>query len=156
MLRFSDEEPDTVPFMAPELLHWTRFGLGKRVPSKEADIYALGMTVYQVLTGKLPFYPKGEAEVMHAVFLGERPPKPENAEEIGMTEAVWELLGECWREDRTKRPVISEILRKFCETTGERKTTDPATDMAISRLDIAGNPSSMVSEHLSLATISCG
>jgi serine/threonine protein kinase len=123
-VRVSSEEPGTASFMAPELLLPTRFGLDKGVPSKEADIYALGMTVYQVLTGKWPFFPRREAEVFHAVIAGERPPKPENAERIGMTEVVWNLLRECWREDRTARPNISDILGRFCGITGERRTTD--------------------------------
>jgi len=119
--------------MAPELILPEKFGFEKGVPSKEADIHALGMTVYQVLTGKWPFYPKREAEVMHAVISGERPPKPENAEEIEMTEVVWELLVECWREDRTKRPNISEILGRFCGIIWERKASDPTIDLAGTR-----------------------
>ena len=123
-VRLTTEGTGTVYFMAPELLHPTRFGLEKEVPSKEADVYALGMTIYQVSTGKLPFHSKREFEVMHAVVDGERPPKPENAEDIGMTEVIWELMGECWKENRAERPVIPEILRKFCEITGEKKEID--------------------------------
>ena len=36
------------PFMAPELLVPSRFGLDKCMPSKEADVYAMGITIYQV------------------------------------------------------------------------------------------------------------
>ena len=139
--------------MAPELLHSTRFSLEKGVPSKEVDIYALGMTVYQILTGKWPFYPKREVEVMHAVISGERPPKPENAEEVGMTETVWELMKECWREDRMEKPDISQILRRFCRITGERQTTDSAIEVTIPRLDAADNRGSVVSEKPSLTTL---
>jgi serine/threonine protein kinase len=120
--------------MAPELLFPTKFGLEKGVPSKEADIYALGMTVYQVLTGKWPFFSRKEAEVTLVVLSGERPPKPEDAEEIGMTETLWDLLSECWKEDRTKRPSISEILGRFCDITGDRKTTDSTIEVAEPRL----------------------
>ena len=146
-MELSSEGFGTVSFMAPELLHSTRFGLEKGVPSKEADIYALGMTVYQVLTGKWPFYPKRETEIMHVVISGVRPPKPENAEEIGMTEAVWELVRECWKEDRTKRPDISEVLRRFCEITGKRRAIDSAIEVAMPRPDVAKNPA--------LTTVSC-
>ena len=38
------------PFMAPELLFPSRFGLEKCTSTKEADIYAMGMVVYQVRT----------------------------------------------------------------------------------------------------------
>ena len=36
------------PFMAPELLVPSRFGLDECMPTKEADIYAMGMVIYQV------------------------------------------------------------------------------------------------------------
>jgi serine/threonine protein kinase len=131
----STEEQGTTSFMAPELLLSTKFGLDKGVPSKEADIYALGMTVYQVLTGRWPFYPRREAEVMHAVISGERPSKPENAEKIGITEVVWDLLRECWREDRATRPNISDVLGRFCDITGEGRTIDSVIETVGPRLD---------------------
>jgi len=40
----------TILFMAPELLVPARFGLRRCTPSKEADIYAIGMVIYQVCT----------------------------------------------------------------------------------------------------------
>ena len=40
----------TTPFMPPEHLVPSRFGLDRCTPSKEADIYAMGMVVYQVRT----------------------------------------------------------------------------------------------------------
>ena len=141
--------------MAPELLLPPKFRLDKGIPSKEADIYALGMTVYQVLMGEWPFYPRREGEVILAVISGERPPKPENAEEIGMTESVWELMKDCWKEDRTARPTITEVLKRFCEITGESKTTDSMLEeFAPPRLD-AGNRNSVVSQSSSLATAQC-
>jgi serine/threonine protein kinase len=44
----------TTPFMAPELLVPSRFGLDKCTPTKEADIYAMGMVIYQVRTARCP------------------------------------------------------------------------------------------------------
>ena len=38
----------STPFMAPELLVPSRFGLDKCTSSKEADIYAMAMVIYQV------------------------------------------------------------------------------------------------------------
>ena len=134
--------------MAPELLFSTKFGLEKGVPSKEADVYALGMAVYQVLTGKWPFFPMREGEVTHAVISGERPSKPENAEGIGMTEAVWDLLRECWKEDRMKRPNISDILKRFCAIADEGRTTDSAIEATTGlRLDTIGHHSESAFVH---------
>ena len=39
----------TTPFMAPELLVPSKFGLEKATPTMGADIYAMGMVIYQVL-----------------------------------------------------------------------------------------------------------
>ena len=58
--------------MAPELLFPGKFALDKEVPSEEADIYALCMTVYQVLTGTRPFYPMEEGDIILVVISGER------------------------------------------------------------------------------------
>ena len=44
----------TAPFMAPELLVPSRFGLEKSTPTKEADIYATAMVIYQVRTTQSP------------------------------------------------------------------------------------------------------
>ena len=106
------EEQGTPSFLAPELLLPTKFGLEKTRPSKEADVYAFGMTMYQVLTGKRPFRPMRNAGIIRAVISGERPAKPEDAEEIGMTYTVWNLLRECWKEDRTTRPDIFRVGRE--------------------------------------------
>ena len=154
-VKASSQEQGTIAFMAPEILLPGRFNLTKGVPSPEADIYALGMTVYHVLTGNWPFFPRREGEIVHAVVRGERPAKPENAGEIGMTEVLWDLLSACWRENRTARPAITEVLNKFCEITGEGKTTD-FTFWGFSDLRVnTGNRSSVVSQSSSLTAVSC-
>jgi len=142
-IKVSSEEEGTFSFMSPELLLPQRFGLEKGVPSKEADIYALGMTVYQVLTNEWPFFPKRETEILTAVISGERPPKPEDAEGIGMTEDLWNLLQECWNEDRRVRPGISEIMRTFRSITGEGTTTDYTAGAALPRSNSAGERDSV-------------
>ena len=146
-------EQNMASFMAPELLLPARFSLDKGVPSKEADIYALGMTVYQVLTGEWPFHLKREGDIMLVVMSGERPPKPRNAEEIGMTEVVWDLLGECWREDRTARPTIAGVLKRFCGVTGESETTDSMLAGFAPQLNVV-HRDSVASRNSSLTTTS--
>ena len=41
------------PFMAPELFVPSEFGIDRCTPTKEADIYALAMVIYQVLAARL-------------------------------------------------------------------------------------------------------
>jgi hypothetical protein len=63
----------------------------------------------------MAFFPRREAEVIHVMVSGERPPKPDDAERIGMTGIVWDLLRECWKEDRVTRPNTSDVLGRFCD-----------------------------------------
>lgn len=43
------------------------------------------------------------------VLGGERPSKPENALELGLSDEVWKLLEDCWQTDRTSRPSIKDV-----------------------------------------------
>jgi hypothetical protein len=48
--------------------------------------------------------------VIFRVLRGERPMKPENPSEVGLSEAFWETIKMCWHEDAEKRPPISFAL----------------------------------------------
>lgn len=54
---------------------------------------------------------------MLQVRSGIRPQKPLNTSQAwnsaGLTEAVWSLMEECWKEDPTKRPSISQVLSRL-------------------------------------------
>ena len=54
----------TTPFMAPELLVPSRFGLDKCLPSKEADIYAMAMVVYQVRVSLCLTYARADSSLV--------------------------------------------------------------------------------------------
>ena len=66
--------------MSPELLHPNQFGLKDSRPTRESDCYALGMVIYEVLSGKAPFAALKDFMVMRKVTDGERPERPEGAE----------------------------------------------------------------------------
>lgn len=123
----STGEGGTINFMAPELLTPSRFGLDECAPSKEADVYAMAMTIYQVrtarfltctlivfsvqvLTGSPPFGGLPVSEVVSKVLEGERPLRPANALELGLSDEVWKLLEDCWQTDRTLRPPVKGVL----------------------------------------------
>ena len=46
----------TTRWMSPELLHPEQFGSDYGRPTKESDCYALGMVIYEVLTGQPPLH----------------------------------------------------------------------------------------------------
>ena len=77
--------------MSPELLDPESFGLKKSYLTKESDCYALGMVVYEVLSGRAPFYPSRAPVVK--VLQGERPERPQ---EPWFTDDIWRTLQFCW------------------------------------------------------------
>lgn len=92
--------------MAPELMYPSKFNLHNPHLSREVDIYAFGMSIYEVVTGVRPFVAEGmrKEELMFVVIEGGRPAKPANAEAIGFGNGVWDLMEKCWSQDRTQRP----------------------------------------------------
>jgi len=61
--------------MAPELIHESKYGSRRSRVSKEGDIYALGMVVYEVVTGVRPFGVENikVEEIVRQVLSGARP-----------------------------------------------------------------------------------
>jgi len=63
----------------------------------------------QVLTGTLPFGKLSGSEVVFKVLGEEKPSKPLNAMELGLSERVWALLEDCWQTERTRRPSVRHV-----------------------------------------------
>ncbi|KAF9777432.1 kinase-like domain-containing protein [Thelephora terrestris] len=99
----------TSPYTAPEILYPQEFGLRDSKLSKEGDIFAFGMTMYEVVTGVKPFRGKRHPEMLFAVTEGKRPEKPKNAEAIGFENGMWKLVDECWSQDRRQRPSARDV-----------------------------------------------
>lgn len=96
--------------MSPELLDPDQFGPKDGRPTKESDRYALGMVVYEVLSGKFPFAPYRDYVVMRKVIEGERPERPQGEEGARFTDYLWQTLQQCWTQEPTGRPGIEVIL----------------------------------------------
>ncbi|KAG9119107.1 hypothetical protein FRC07_006040, partial [Ceratobasidium sp. 392] len=100
----NDEPGISLRWAAPE-----RFN--DSTSSVEADIYALGMTILEILTSKIPHHEKRDAAVLSAVFMKKETPKrPEQIppdSEHGDT--LWSLLQSCWTYDPSERPIAAEV-----------------------------------------------
>ena len=83
--------------MSPELLYPENFDLEDSRRTKYSDCYALGMVIYEVLSGEVPFLHYGVFAVIAKVSKGERPGRPRG--EVGkcFTDGIWEILEGCWR-----------------------------------------------------------
>jgi serine/threonine protein kinase len=74
---------------SPELIDPERFGLQERRPTKESDRYALGMVIYEVLSGQVPFAPYEVSAAVVKIAEGERPKRPRGEEGRLFTDDIW-------------------------------------------------------------------
>jgi len=113
--------------MAPELFYPQKFGLPDGRVSRQADIYAFGMVVYEVLTGRDPFGEGGcrHAEIIFRVVEGKRLSKPENGGSAGFGEGTWELVQQCQNKDQSKRLTIDKIRKYFHRIIEGRRPSKP-------------------------------
>lgn len=105
-LSATDESGGTSRWMAPEL-----FMAGAR-RSTQTDVYALGMAILEILTGKRPFDEINSAsQVFGAVLLRKQiPRRPEYLlPPSQLNDAFWEALKRCWVHDPSQRAAATEV-----------------------------------------------
>jgi serine/threonine protein kinase len=121
-------------WMSPELLYPEHFNLSHVKPTVASDVYALGMVILEVafsfqnkipeyltsrlkvLTGAHPFVEitRSHSINIHVVMHGKRPVRPANSANMGISDAMWQLLQSCWTADSAKRPGV-KVVRKFLQ-----------------------------------------
>ena len=95
---------------SPELLYPEKFGLKDNCPTVQSDAYALGMVIYEVLSGQVPFVMYQDHEIVFMILDGDRPERPQ-ADVGGLfTDVIWGVLGSCWKEQPGDRPSVKQIL----------------------------------------------
>ena len=100
----------TVKWMSPELFEPEKFGLKDSHPTTRSDCYALGMVIYEVLSGQAPFHSCSLYAVVAKVSRGERPGRPQGAKGEWFTDSVWGVLERCWTPEPGDRPRIEDVL----------------------------------------------
>ena len=103
--------------MSPELLNPE---IQNRRQTKRSDCYALGMVIYEVLSGHIPFLGYSNYAATAKVLRGERPEKPQGVEGDWFTGAseVWEVLERCWAPQPENRPSIEDVLQHLKKVSG--------------------------------------
>jgi len=102
-------EGGTIPWMSPELLDPQSFNLDATRPTKESDYYALGMVIYEVLSGQAPFASFISPLIIRKVLDGERPGRPQGEQGLLFTDIIWGILKLCWKtwpRDRTSAKTV--------------------------------------------------
>lgn len=105
-------EGGTLAWMSPELLNPDNADSGKnpRRSTKESDCYALGMVVYEVLSGKVPFDEYGPYVALAKVLGGERPERPKGDAGKLFTDDIWDLVERCWKRNPGDRATAKDVL----------------------------------------------
>ena len=116
--------------MGPELIAPQRFGLEKSRPTKSSDCYALGMVIYETISGHLPFHKHTDLTVFTKVLEGERPPRG-----VRFTGGLWEMLELCWTPQSDSRPSIEDVLQCLVTVSNLPTLPSPGTDEETEDID---------------------
>ncbi|KAG8721423.1 hypothetical protein FRC09_007928 [Ceratobasidium sp. 395] len=112
---------------APEILN----GLPCDAP---ADIYALGMTIYETVTGSLPYSDKVDMVVVIEVIVHRRLPS-RNDEAIRVRcnkNRLWNPLKSCWNHTPTARPKITNVEEQIKLLMNELATVNEERTFIVS------------------------
>ncbi|TPR54725.1 serine/threonine protein kinase [Metamycoplasma neophronis] len=111
----------SVQYIAPEIL--TR----SAPPSAQTDIYALGIIMYEMLTGNVPFSGSNHSEIMLGHINAELPPIPDV--NVTIPQPLENIIIKCTAKEPSRRYVSATELYKDLETcldprrAGEKKLT---------------------------------
>ena len=109
----------TVRWMSPELIDPQRFGFENGRPTRSSDCYALGMVIYETISGHFPFRKDTDVTVLMKVLNGERPSR-----EALFTDNLWKTLERCWEPQPDARPSIEDVLQCLGMEVGMEMSPD--------------------------------
>ena len=110
----AEELAGTLAYMAPE-----QTGRMNRAVDARADLYALGATLYQMLTGELPFVTDGVPELIHAHVARTPTPPHERAKGRGIPEAVSAIVAKLMAKSPDDRYQTADGAARDLERAAE-------------------------------------
>jgi len=64
----------------------------------------------KVFTGRHPFGELTTTVITSNIVDGDRPARPHEAQELGLTDLVWDVTVRCWHQDPVQRPMMMEVV----------------------------------------------
>ncbi|KZT54915.1 kinase-like protein [Calocera cornea HHB12733] len=104
-------------WMSPERIEPERHGLSRvTAMTPAADVYSCGMVIYELFALQDLF-----SHVLGHLFAisriaseGACPPRPnsEESQVVGMSDDLWSVVEDCWKQDRGPRPTATEVVAR--------------------------------------------
>ena len=69
----------------------------------------------KAFTGKRPFSGFTTPDILSKIVDGERPARPQEAQELGLTDSMWDMTVRCWHQDPAQRPTMTEVVELLRE-----------------------------------------
>lgn len=114
LIALNFDTPDSavrvLPYAAPEII----LGDGRdsrrmwrRIKSRASDMYAFGMLVYEILSGREPWADATLVDIFRHIVSGRLLPRPDDGT---MDDSMWNLCIACWNQNPAYRPGIANVL----------------------------------------------
>ncbi|EIN13389.1 kinase-like protein [Punctularia strigosozonata HHB-11173 SS5] len=92
-------------YMAPELLQASVKSTFK------SDMYSFAMVILEIFSNSIPFPNMQDGPVVTEVSIrGNRPPRPTQATQLGLSDGVWLTMQRYWDADPAARPGVQEVV----------------------------------------------
>lgn len=109
----SEKGPDGALLGTPAYLAPERLDNGQVSPA--TDVYAVGLLLYKMLTGRLPWRASTTTEMLRAHMYNDPDPMPEV---VGLPAEVSELIRRCLAKRPEDRPPTAEVARTLADAAG--------------------------------------
>jgi serine/threonine protein kinase/Flp pilus assembly protein TadD len=122
----------TVPYMSPEQLS------GKPADQR-ADVFALGVVLYEIVSGKRPFHGESSIELVSSILKDSPPPVSEGRAEL--PRHLGRIIEHCLAKDPMKRYQSVLDVKNELESLREEVKSGSATTASDAALQVGSSPS---------------
>jgi serine/threonine protein kinase len=100
-------ETGSYRYMAPEVFRHEPYSL-------RVDVYSFAMIAFQLFECSVPFHGHDPVDAARqAAMLGARPGFPPRRSLTPMTEALRQLVSDCWHPDADARPTFEDVVGRL-------------------------------------------